>query len=193
MISNINIIIDIMINYVEQGGYLFGFILVLLESIFPWLPLFVFIALNIKTFGFIIGFLISWSATIIGCILSYLLFKFLFGKRIDKYISKKNLTKINKLSNSIKNISFPNLVLIIALPFSPAFLINIVCGITNVNFKKFFLALLIGKLSIIYFWGFIGTSLIDSITDPVKIIKIFLLLIIAFLLSKAINKKYNID
>ena len=188
-----NNLIDVMINYVENGGYFFGFILILLESILPWLPLFVFIALNIESFGFLIGFLISWSAAIVGCILSYFLFKYLFSKKLDKYISKKDLTKVDKLSKTIKNISFPNLVLIIALPFSPAFLINIVCGLTNVNFKKFFIALLIGKLSIIYFWGFIGTSLIDSITDPSKLIQIFVILIIVFLLSKFINKKYNID
>ncbi len=189
----LNTLINIMIDYVEQGGYIFGFILVLLESILPWLPLFVFIALNIKSFGFITGFLISWSATIIGCILSYLLFRYFFSKRLNNYVSKKNLTKVEKISKSIKNISFPNLVLLIALPFSPAFLINIVCGITNVNFKKFFLSLLIGKLSIVYFWGFIGTSLIDSITDPEKLIQIFIILLISFLLSKVINKKYNID
>lgn len=190
---NLNDLINIMISYVEQGGYIFGFFLVILESIFPWLPLFVFIALNIKSFGFVIGFLISWSATIIGCILSYTLFRFVFSKKLDRYISKKNLTKIDNISKSIKNISFPNLVLLIALPFSPAFLINIVCGLTNVKFKKFFLALLIGKVSLVYFWGFIGTGLIDSITNPDKLIQIFILLIIAFLLSKAINKKYNID
>ncbi len=190
---DLNNLIDIMIIHLQQGGYFFGFMLILLESILPWLPLFVFIALNIKSFGFVIGFIISWSATIVGCILSYTLFKYLFSKKIDKYLSKKNLIKISKISNSIKNVSFPNLVLIIALPFSPAFLINIVCGLTNVKFKKFFLALLIGKLSIIYFWGFIGTSLIDSITNPEKLIKIFIIIIIVFLLSKEINKKYNID
>ncbi|MBR4262361.1 MAG: TVP38/TMEM64 family protein [Bacilli bacterium] len=191
--NNINNLIDIMITFVENGGYLFGFLLVLLESIFPWLPLFVFIALNIKSFGFLAGFIISWSAAIVGCVLSYFLFKYLLSNKVDKYINKKEMNKLISLKKTIKKISFPNLVLIIALPFSPAFLINIVCGITNVKFKKFFLALLIGKLSIVYFWGFIGTSLIDSITDPEKLIQIFLILIIVFLLSKAINKKYNID
>ena len=191
--NNINNLIDIMITFVENGGYLFGFLLVLLESIFPWLPLFVFIALNIKSFGFLAGFIISWSAAIVGCVLSYFLFKYLLSNKVDKYINKKEMNKLISLKKTIKKISFPNLVLIIALPFSPAFLINIVCGITNVKFKKFFLAHLIGKLSIVYFWGFIGTSLIDSITDPEKLIQIFLILIIVFLLSKAINKKYNID
>lgn len=186
-------LVNIMIEYLEYGGYFFGFLLILLESVFPWLPLFVFIALNIKTFGFFIGFVISWSAAIVGCVISYTLFKYLFSKKLDKYLSKKNLYKINKISCSVKNISFPNLVLIIALPFSPAFLINIVCGLTNVKFKKFFLALVIGKLSIIYFWGFIGTGIIDSITNPEKLIQLFIILIIVFLLSKAINKKYNID
>ena len=176
-----------MISY----GILFGCFLVLLESIIPALPLGVFIAFNMMAFGNIIGFLISWISTTIGCVLSYLLFSKTLGKKVQKKALMNE--KVKKLKTRIKKISFSNLVLIIALPFTPAFLINIVCGLSKIEFKKFVSAILIGKLSIIFFWGFISKSLIESITDIKTMIIILLLLLICYIGSKLVNKKLNIE
>ncbi|MBE6150863.1 MAG: TVP38/TMEM64 family protein [Firmicutes bacterium] len=191
----INDIVNNLVNYVQLYGIWLGFLIIILESILPFLPLFVFIALNVEAFGFIIGFLLSWSATIVGCLISYFFFKYLVGNRIDKYInkSKKKKEKLRKVVNAIKNVKFSTLVVLMALPFSPAFMFNIACGITKVNFRKFFLSLLISKLSIIYFWGFIGTSLFDSIMDVTILIRVVIMLLVAFMISKFVMKKYNIE
>ena len=93
----------------------------------------------------------------------------------------------------MKNIEFSKLVLIIALPFTPAFLINIACGITGMDLKKFMTSILIGKLSIVYFWGFIGKSMLESITDIKTVVILCLLLLISYLLSKIVNKQLDID
>ncbi len=181
------------VQYMQMYGLWFGFSIIVLESILPWLPLFVFIALNLAAYGNVLGFIISWVATICGCIISYSFFRYLIGNRLEKFINKNKYAKVKKVVRAIEKIDFSNLVLIVALPFSPAFMINIACGITNVSFKKFLLALLIGKTVIVYFWGFIGTSLIESITDATTVITVCLLLLIAFVVSKIIVKKYNIE
>lgn len=188
-------IVNNIVNYIQIYGPWLGFIIIILESIFPFLPLFVFIALNVEAFGLILGFIISWSATIVGCLLSYFFFKYLVGNRLDKYLNKnkKKKEKLNKVINAIRKVKFSTLVLIMALPFSPAFAINIACGVTNVNFKKFFLSLLISKVSIIYFWGFIGTSLLDSLMDITILIKVIIMLVVAFIISKLVMKKYDIE
>jgi uncharacterized membrane protein YdjX (TVP38/TMEM64 family) len=191
----INDIVNNLINYVQLYGPWLGFLIIILESILPFLPLFVFIALNVEAFGFIMGFLLSWSATIVGCLISYFFFKYLVGNRIDKYINKnkKKKEKLRKVVNAIKNVKFSTLVVLMALPFSPAFMFNIACGITKVNFRKFFLSLLISKVSIIYFWGFIGTSLFDSIMDVTILVRVVIMLVVAFIISKFVMKKYNIE
>lgn len=191
MTEVIDTLIGSIINFLQVYGWPFGFLLILSESIIPALPLGIFVALNMIAFGNILGFFISWSATVTGCILSY----FLFNKVVDKYFLKK-LNKKKKYKNlieKIKNISFSNLVLIIALPFSPAFAINIAAGLSKLDFKKFFLALLIGKLSIIYFWGYIGKSLIESITDIKTVTTIIIMLLFSYIISKVINKKFKIE
>ena len=186
-------ITDNAIEYMQLYGFWFGFFIIVLESILPWIPLCVFIALNIASFGKLMGFLLSLVATITGCVLSYSIFRFLIGNRIDKYINKNNNEKLKKVIIGIEKIDFSNLVLLVAMPFTPAFLINIASGVTKMNFKKFLMALLIGKPIIVYFWGFIGTSLLESITDASTVILVCILLLIAFIVSKMIVKKFNIE
>ena len=59
--------------------------------------------------------------------------------------------------------------------------------------KKFIIALCIGKCFMVYFWGYVGTSLIQSLTNPIIILRIVTLVFIAYIISKAINKKLKID
>lgn len=170
---------------------LFGFSLIVLESIIPMLPLALFIALNMILFGNFLGFILSWVATIIGCIISYFIFKKGLSFKIYKNIDKH--PRLEKIVKSIKNIKFSNLVIILAIPFTPAFSINIAAGLSRMNLKKFIFALIISKMSIVYFWGYIGSTLIESLMDIEVLIKLVLILLITFILSKVVLRKFNIE
>ena len=180
-------------NFVESGGIIFGFFLVFLECFIPALPLSVFVTLNINAFGFFIGILISWIATCMGSIICYLIFYFIGSKLTEKFLSKKIIRKINKAVIAFKKIKFTELVLLITLPFTPSFLINIISGLSGMNKEKFILAILIGKVFMITFWGYIGKSLIDSLTDIKSIIFIVIALIVAYIISKIVSRKMNIE
>jgi len=190
MIEMIDSFIQLVTSCLSRFGIPFGFFLIILESIIPMLPLGVFVAFNMMAFGGIIGFVISWIATCIGCFLSYFFFYKLFSKIIFKNTKKKG--KLANMVKKMQNIDFSKLVLIIALPFTPAFLVNIACGLIRMNLKKFMAAVLIGKLSIVYFWGFIGKSMLESITDLTTVIRLCVLLIISYILSKIVSKKLEI-
>ena len=195
MIANfIETNIDVLKDFVQNSNIfialIIGMSLIILESIIPMLPLAVFIAINMLVFGNIIGFILSWISTIIGCKLSFYIFRTLKNKAW-KYISKKE--KLVDLMKKIDKISFSSLVIILAFPFTPAFSINIGAGLSNISYKKYLLALLISKISIVYFWGFIGTTLVESITDIGVLLKIAVIILIAFILSKIVTKKFNIN
>jgi len=170
---------------------LFGFSLIILESIIPVLPLALFIALNMILFGNVLGFIMSWIATITGCIISYFIFKKGLSKKIYKNID--NHPNIEKTVKTIKNIKFSTLVVIMAIPFTPAFSINIAAGLTRMDLKKFIFALLISKISIVYFWGYIGTTLVESLMDIEVLIKLGVILLVTFVLSKLVLKRFNIE
>lgn len=186
----INNLVDYFTVLLQNGGLIYGVLLILLESIIPALPLGVFVALNINAYGLILGIIISCLATCLGCYLSFLLFS-LFS---DKFITKmKDKKKLKKIIIKMKTISFTNLVVLIALPFTPAFLINIAAGLVGISKKKYILALLTGKIFMVSFWGLVGKSLIESIIDISSLIIATILIVLAYFISKLISKKMNIE
>lgn len=189
----IQVFVDFCTDFISQGGLLFGFFLVLLESFLPVLPLGVFVALNVNAFGGIVGILLSWIATCLGCFISFTFFSFLSKKLLIKVLSKKTLQKVEKSITKFRNISFSNLVLVVALPFTPAFLVNIICGIVRMSRKKFLSAIIIGKIFMLIFWGYVSKSFIESMTDINTIIIISLMLIVAYIISKIVSKKVDLN
>lgn len=188
--NTIDIIVTKIIEYLQVYGIVFGMFMIVVESIIPILPLGVFVAFNMMAYGVLNGFICSYIATILGCLLSFYLSKKLYFL----WIERKHENEIfQKLCAKMRSIKFSTLVLIVALPFSPSFLINIAAGISKVNIRKFFFSLLIGKISIIYFWGFISKSMLESITDLGTLIRMSLILLACFIVSKIINKKLKIE
>ena len=181
-------LINTLTSFIGQFGYFSGFLLVFLESIIPILPLSAFVAINIFTYGNIAGFIVSYLGTVIGCICAYYL-----CRKFNDFFEKKykGNEKVKDIKKRLKNIKLPTLAVILAIPFTPAFAINIAAGLTNYDFKKFLTAIIIGKIPMIYFWSFIGASLKESLTDWTILIRIIVMLLLSYLVSKVVNKLLN--
>ena len=194
MVIKMDAIYDFIINLITTTGSLgmmLDCLLIVSESIMPPLPLDLFITVLCVNYGYVIGFLISWIFTIIGCMISYYLFQTIFKGIVDRKLRKYEFA--NKLLTMIDKMTFSNLVLLISLPITPAFLVNIVAGVSNMKVNKFLPALMIGKISLVVFWGYVGTSLIEALKNPMILIKVGIIIIIMFIISKIINKKLNLD
>lgn len=172
-------------------GPLLGSLFIILESIIPPLPLFVFITINFVAFGKVLGFIISWICTCIGCILSYYLVKKLFRNWVVNKIKDVNL--LTKCMNYVENSSLTQVTMILSIPFTPAFMVNIAAGLCNMNFKKFLTAILISKIFLVYFWGIVGTGLLESFHNPTSLITVVVMIVIAYILSIVIKKVFKID
>ena len=123
----------------------------------------------------------------------YLLCYYVSNKIIYKFIKETTKEKIINTTEHFKKIKLTSLVLIITLPFTPSCFVNLIAGISNVSKEKYFISLLIGKVFHVIFWGYIGMSLIESITNIKAIIFIIIILIIAYIISKIISKKFKIE
>ena len=172
-------------------GPLLGSLFIVLESIIPPLPLFVFITINFLAFGYVMGFIISWVCTIIGCVISYFLVKKLLWNFVVKKI--KNVDLLNRCMHYIENMSLTKITVILAIPFTPAFMMNIAAGLVNMNFKKFFIAILVSKIFLVYFWGFVGTSLVESFQNPSSLITVVVMMLLAYGMSLIIKKVFKVN
>lgn len=190
----INDVVNYLVSTIQSSNIFIsislGLGIVILESIIPILPLALFIATNVLVFGKVGGFVLSWIGTIIGCIISFTAFRKGFSNYLYRRIDTSKISQ--DVMNSISNISFSGLVIVTAMPFTPAFLVNIVSGLSKMSFKKYICAMAIAKISIVYFWGFVGTTFIESIEKPDVLIRLGLLLLVAYIISKIVCKQFNI-
>ena len=190
MFQTINNFINSMIDYLGVAGPILGCVLILCESMIPILPLCVFITLNCLTFGNILGFIISWIFTCIGCFISFKICDTKIKKWFDKNL--RNKKSVDKMMNVVEKCSVSNLAMIVAVPFTPAFLVNIAAGLSKMETKKFMTSILIGKIFMVYFWAFVGTSLVQSLTNPMILIRVVIMVLVAYILSKIIAKKFGL-
>lgn len=172
-------------------GPLLGCLFIVLESIIPPLPLFVFITINFVAFGKIGGFIISWVCTVLGCLLSYYLVKKFLRNWVIKKI--KNINSLTKCMNYIENLSLTKITIILSFPFTPAFMMNIAAGLVNMDFKKFLISILISKIFLVYFWGVVGTGILESFHNPRSMITVVIMIICAYILSLIMKKVFKID
>ena len=93
----------------------------------------------------------------------------------------------------IENLSLTQVMIILAIPFTPAFMMNIAAGLVNMDTKKFAIAILVGKIFLVYFWGVVGTGLLESLHNPRSIITVVIMVLIAYILSIVIKKVFKID
>ncbi len=187
-------IYDFLMNAVAALGVygpILGCFLIIIESILPMLPLFVFITMNTLAFGKILGFLISWLCTVMGCVLSYFLTKKLGAKYVERKMTDKSILK--KFLHYVKNLKTQQLTVIMAIPFTPAFAYNLAAGLANMKFSKFFVTILISKIFLVYFWSEIGTGLVDSLKNPTSLLAVGIMVIIAYIASIIVNKLFKIN
>lgn len=165
-------------------------VLIILEGIMAFLPLVVFVAINMLTLGPIVGGVLSWLLTTLGSFLAFYLCRKGFSVIFNRKFSKGKLSKFMK---KIDNLKFKQLVLIIAIPFAPSFFINVGAGLSNIPIKKYFYALLVAKIFVILFLGYIGCNLVECLTNPVVLIKVIILIAVAYIVAQIVNKKFDLD
>ncbi len=189
-----NNLYDLIMNTIDALGVygpLLGCLFIVLESMIPPLPLFVFITINFMAFGKILGFLISWACTCVGCLLSFWLVKRFLKDWAQKKI--KNVALLKKCMNYFKKLSFSQIVVILSIPFTPAFMMNIAAGIVDMDFKKYAMAVGISKIFLVYFWGTVGTGLVESFKNPRSLITVVIIMVAAYVLSFVFKKIFKID
>ena len=192
-----DMIVDFLNNIVEfiqnAGliGAFFSCLIITIESMFPIIPLLVFITINFLVLGNALGFITSWVFTILGCILSYEIFKKGLGSKFEHLTENKQLIK--KYTKMFKNISTGKLLLIVAFPFTPAFMVNIAAGLSKMDFKKYIVAILFGKISLVFYSAYIGKSFIESITNPIALLKAIAAILVVYLLYILAKKVFKLN
>ena len=93
----------------------------------------------------------------------------------------------------LADINVSSLAMLVAIPFTPAFVVNIAAGLSDMSYKKYLVSMIIGKSFMVYFWGYLGVNLIECFTQPIYLVKILIMVVLAYVLGKLVNKYAKVD
>lgn len=178
--------IETLFQKFEDLGFIVGFLLVFLEAFLPFLPLVVIVILNINAYGIIIGFLLSYTASVAGSYLVFLIVRNLFRQPAQKYIEKH--AKLNSMLKFIDERGFTFLFILLSLPFTPSSVVNVITALSNIRRHVYLYILLASKFIMILSMTLVGYDITSFFDSPVKLIISLVFLVLLYLLSKWYQK-----
>lgn len=178
--------IETLFQKFEDLGFIVGFLLVFIEAFLPFLPLVVIVILNINSYGVIIGFLVSYTASVAGSYLVFLIVRNLFRRPAQKYIEKHD--KLNKMLKFIDERGFTFLFILLSLPFTPSSIVNVITALSNIRRHVYLYILLASKFIMILSMTLVGYDITSFFDSPLKLILSLVFLVLLYLLSKWYQK-----
>ena len=170
----------------EELGFIVGFLLVLIEAFLPFLPLVVIVILNINSYGIIVGFLVSYTASVAGSYLVFLTVRNIFRTPAQAYIDKHE--KLQVMLRFIDKRGFSFLFVLLSLPFTPSSVVNVITALSNIRRHVYLYILLASKFIMILSMTLVGYDITSFFTSPVKLIISLVFLTVLYLLSKWYQK-----
>ncbi|MDY0406212.1 TVP38/TMEM64 family protein [Virgibacillus sp. 179-BFC.A HS] len=176
-----------LLNQYQSLGPLPGIILPFLEAFLPVLPLFVFVFANAAAYGLFWGFFYSWIGACLGAVCVFFVIRYLGDKALFRKIRYNK--QIRRVTAWLERHGFGPLFLLLCFPFSPSSIINVVAGLSNINFRAFGLAVLLGKSVMIFSIAYVGSSIVSFAKNPVKSIVVAACIGLFWLLGKYIENR----
>ncbi|EZP78726.1 hypothetical protein H839_02621 [Parageobacillus genomosp. 1] len=179
-----------MLEQYRSFGVLPGIVATLLESFFPILPMFVFVMANAAAFGLWKGFLISWIGACLGSILVFWLTRKIGQKRFFHFVSRHR--KVRQFMHWIERHGFGPVFLLYCFPFTPSALVNIVAGLSRISRQQFILAVLLGKMVMIFTISFIGYDIVALVKQPLRTVAIAVVVILLWYAGKRVEARFSL-
>ena len=178
-----------LIQEYRSFGPIPGIVLPMLEAFLPFLPLVIFIMANVNAFGLWLGFLFSWSGACLGAWLVFLIIRKYGRRRALNFLTKHK--QVNKLMNWVEQRGFGPLFILLCFPFTPSAIVNIVAGLSQISRKQYMLAVMSGKLVMIFIVSFIGYDIQSLLTQPFRTAIVGVVIFILWYVGKRIEVRIN--
>lgn len=183
-------VMDLIGEY-RSFGPLPGILLPLLEAFLPFLPLVLFVMANASAFGLWLGFLYSWIGACAGALIVFLIVRKYGQRRILAFLQKH--PKVRQSMNWVERHGFGPLFLLLCFPFTPSAIVNLVAGLSKVSIAQYMLAVLTGKMVMIFTISFVGYDLQALITKPIRTAIVLVVIFILWYVGKRIEVRLNMS
>lgn len=170
-------------------GPLPGILLPMLEAFLPFLPLVVFVFANATAFGLWWGFLFSWAGAVAGAFLVFMIIRRYGQMRFFRFLQRHK--QVKRLMDWVDNHGFGPLFLLLCFPFTPSAIVNIVAGLSKVSPIQYGLAVIGGKMVMIFMISFVGYDIVSLIHKPVRTVIVGVIIFILWFVGKRVEVRLN--
>lgn len=143
--------------FVTQWGLLSIFIdlaIVMILALFPVVPFVLMAGVNTLLYGWIGGFMLSLSGSLLGDSLGFWL-----ARTLGQAWAQPKVTKLGKWGALLRGNSFSVVLLSRLVPVLPSAAVNYAAGLSLMTFPSFLLATLLGKIPMIFWESWVGHDL----------------------------------
>ncbi|KPL61487.1 TVP38/TMEM64 family protein [Rossellomorea vietnamensis] len=184
-----------LIQQYRSFGPIPGILLPLLEAFLPFLPLVVFVTANANAFGLWWGFLFSWIGATLGALIVFLLVRRYGEARVFRFLRKNK--QVKRLTKWVDRHGFGPLFILLCFPFTPSAVVNVVAGLSSISIAQYMLAVVTGKMVMIFTISFIGYDIISLVKQPIRTVIVVAIIFVLWFVGKRIeihlNKKMELD
>jgi uncharacterized membrane protein YdjX (TVP38/TMEM64 family) len=184
-----------LIQQYRSFGPIPGILLPLLEAFLPFLPLVVFVTANANAFGLWWGFLFSWIGATLGALIVFLLVRRYGETRFFRFLRKNR--QVKRLTKWVDKHGFGPLFILLCFPFTPSAVVNVVAGLSSISIAQYMLAVVTGKMVMIFTISFIGYDIISLVRQPIRTVIVAAIIFVLWFVGKRIeihlNKKMEVD
>jgi len=143
--------------FVTHWGFLSIFIdlvIVMILHLFPVVPFVLIAGVNILLYGWISGFMLSLTGSLLGASLGFWL-----ARTLGQGWAQPKVAKLGKWGALLRGNSFSVVLLSRLIPFLPSAAVNYAAGLSFMTFPSFLLASLLGKIPMIMWESWVGHDL----------------------------------
>jgi uncharacterized membrane protein YdjX (TVP38/TMEM64 family) len=158
-----------------------SFVLMIIIAFIPAIPIPVIAGAIGTAFGFWPALLISWGGSSLGAFLMFLVLRFLFRKKVLRYIEGNNRLKV--ILKLLETNGFLAVLTARLLPIFPSVIVNLGASVSHISTRTFFIATLVGKLPTMITFTMAGNQLENRTWTTLILVGLYCM-IIAIVASK---------
>lgn len=154
--------------FVSQWGWIGIFVdlfIMMLLALFPVVPFVLIAGVNTLLYGWIGGFLLSLSGSLLGASVGFCL-----ARTLGQAWAQPKMEKLGKWSVHIEGNSFSIILLSRLVPILPSAAVNYAAGLSLMSFPRFLLASFLGKIPMILWESWVGHDFWRATDHPGRLL-----------------------
>jgi uncharacterized membrane protein YdjX (TVP38/TMEM64 family) len=160
---------------------------VVIQTFFPVIPFVLLAGANVLAFGLWVGFGVSWFGAVMAALANFALARYTARDWAEKKMGHHSFVK--NLNRHAETKGFIIILLARWIPVLPSSAINTAAGISNIPFKWFLLATLLGKIPAVFFESVLGHYMINWEAHKGKLVFIGIGLVLFMVGINYVKKK----